>query len=104
MLDAADRIATYVDRGYDAFRSDSAIRDAVIYQIVVLGEAAKAALSADATLATDFPAVPRSETAKMRDKMTHHYWVTDDDLVWATVTSDVPALRTAVADILSTSA
>lgn len=68
---------------------------------MVLGEAAKAAVAADSTIASEFPNVPWSETAKMRDKMTHHYWVTDDDLVWRTVSTDVPALRDALAKILS---
>lgn len=30
MRDAADRIAAYVNRGYDAFSNDPAIRDAII--------------------------------------------------------------------------
>jgi uncharacterized protein with HEPN domain len=46
MVEAADAIAGYVGRGRSAFDSDPAIRDAILYQVVVLGEAAKAAIAA----------------------------------------------------------
>lgn len=50
MAGAADSIAEYAARGREAFERDPALRDAILYQIVVLGEAAKAALAADSTL------------------------------------------------------
>jgi len=47
MREAADTIIAYTTRGREAFDSDATLRDAILYQIVVLGEAAKAALAAD---------------------------------------------------------
>ena len=47
MVAAADAIAAYVARGRAAFDNDSAVREAIVYQIVVIGEAAKAAIAAD---------------------------------------------------------
>ena len=46
MAEAAEAIAGYVARGRSSFDGDPAIRDAILYQIIVLGEAAKAALAA----------------------------------------------------------
>jgi len=57
MVEAADAIATYTARGRAAFDSDSAVRDAILYQIVVLGEAAKAVLAADPSLQASLPEV-----------------------------------------------
>src|SRR4029453_14934583 len=50
MAEAADAIAGYVGRGRAAFDTDPAIRDAILYQIIFLGEAAKAARAADPSL------------------------------------------------------
>lgn len=40
--DAADAIAAYTDRGREAFDRDAAVGDAILYRIVVIGQAAKA--------------------------------------------------------------
>ncbi len=71
MIAAADAIAGYVARGRDVFDADSAVREAIVYQIVVIGEAAKAAVTADPSLVADVPGVEWSLLARMRDKVTH---------------------------------
>jgi uncharacterized protein with HEPN domain len=40
MLAAAQIIETYVARGRNTFGGDSALRDAIVYQIIIIGEAA----------------------------------------------------------------
>ena len=42
MVEAADAIIAYTQRGREEFDQDQAVRDAILYQVVVLGEAAKA--------------------------------------------------------------
>jgi uncharacterized protein with HEPN domain len=101
MADAADSIGEYAARGRDAFESDPALRDAILYQIIVLGEPAKAALAADPSLETALPDVEWSPIARMRDRVIHHYWATDREVVWATATIAVPELRETLATILS---
>ena len=96
MVEAADAIAGYVARGREAFETDPAVRDAVLYQIVVLGEAAKSALGADPSLASNLPDVEWSPIARMRDRVAHHYWATDREVVWDTATTAVPELRRAL--------
>ncbi|MGH9259355.1 MAG: HepT-like ribonuclease domain-containing protein [Acidimicrobiales bacterium] len=99
-MEAADAIAGYVTRGREAFEADAAVRDAVLYQIVVLGEAAKAALIADPSLKVSLPDVEWSPIARMRDRVAHHYWATDRQVVWATATVAVPELRRALISAL----
>lgn len=70
-------------------------------QVIVLGEAAKAALAADPTLETSLPEVEWSPIARMRDRVTHHYWATDREVVWATATVAVPELLRALTAALS---
>jgi uncharacterized protein with HEPN domain len=100
LVAAADAIAAYVARGRATFDADPAVRDAILYQIIVLGEAAKAALAADPGLAAAHPEIDWSPMARMRDRVAHHYWATDREVVWTTACDAVPALRRAVAAAL----
>ena len=100
MLEAADTIAGYVARGRKVFDDDAAVRDAILYRIIVLGEASKEALNADPDIATSYPDVDWSPMARMRDRVAQHYWATDYDIVWVTTCDAVPALRTALAAVL----
>jgi uncharacterized protein with HEPN domain len=93
---AAEAIAAYTSRGRQAFDDDSTIRDAILYQMVVIGEAAKAVIAADADIASDVPNIEWSLWAKMRDRITHQYWAIDHDIVWSTASSDVQELRAKV--------
>lgn len=100
MVEAVAAIEAYVARGREAFDCDPAVRNAMLYQVIVLGEAAKAALTADPDLPSKLPVVDWSPIARMRDRVAHHYWATDREVVWATATTAVPELRQALADTL----
>jgi uncharacterized protein with HEPN domain len=100
MVEATEAIMSYTARGRADFDADAAVRDAILYQIVVLGEAAKAVLAADPALEQALPEVEWSPIARMRDRVAHHYWATDHEVVWATATSAVPALRRALSAAL----
>jgi uncharacterized protein with HEPN domain len=75
------------------------VLEAMVYQIVVIGEAAKAVIAADPSLATE-PDVEWSLLARMRDKVTHQYWAVDREIVWSTAVRDVPAIRRALGRIV----
>jgi len=100
MMEAVQAIETYAARGREAFDGDPVLRDAILYQIVVLGEAAKSALIADPSIEKDLPDVEWSPIARMRDRVTHHYWATDREVVWQTATESAAELRTALAAAL----
>lgn len=80
MLAAAEAIAGYVARGRDAFDKDAAVRDAIVYQIAILGEAAKAVAEMDSTVEAGL-GIELSPVARMRDKVMHHYWAVDRQVV-----------------------
>lgn len=100
MVEAATAIAGYVARGRSVFDADPAVRDAILYQIIVLGEAAKAALAAEPGLEAAYPNIDWSPVARMRDRVAHHYWATDREVVWATASDAVPSLRRAITEAL----
>jgi uncharacterized protein with HEPN domain len=93
MLDAAKIIHSYGKRGRQMFDADQTLRDAILYQIVVIGEAAKSALDADPSIEDEFPGIEWSAMARMRDRVAHHYWATDHDVVWTTAVESVPKLQ-----------
>lgn len=100
MLSAAEAIGGYVGRGRAAFDNDSAVRETIVYQIVVLGEAAKAVVASDASIEEDLPGIEWSLLAKMRDKVTHQYWAVDGEIVWSTAERDVPKIKTLLTSAL----
>jgi uncharacterized protein with HEPN domain len=100
MLTASETIAQYVGRGRDAFDRDPAIRDAIVFQIVILGEAAKAVIAADPTIGSEVPGVEWSLLARMRDRVTHQYFGVDHQIVWSTAERDVPQIRILLASAL----
>lgn len=102
MIAAAEAIERYVSRGRAAFDTDPAIRDAIVYQIVILGEAAKAVLAADPSIQDALPGVEWSPLVRMRDKVTHHYWAVDREIVWTTAERDVPGIKALLLDALAT--
>jgi uncharacterized protein with HEPN domain len=101
MLAAADAIERYVARGRGAFDTDSAVREAIVYQIVILGEAAKAVVAADSSVERDFPNIKWSPLARMRDKVTHQYWAVDGEIVWSVAKQDVPVIRALLTEALA---
>jgi uncharacterized protein with HEPN domain len=42
------------------------------------------------------PSIPWSDAARTRDRLIHHYFDIDLDLLWQTVTIDLPQLLTAL--------
>jgi len=100
MLEAVNAIEGYAGRGRKAFDAEPALRDAILYQIVILGEAAKSAVAADPAIEKDLPDVEWSPISRMRDRITHHYWTTDREVVWTTATESVAELRKALVGAL----
>lgn len=96
MREACRRIARFVsDLDLAAFRRDERTTRAVLYELVVLGEAAKGV--SDETRVR-FPDVPWRAIAGMRDVAAHQYHAIMFDLVWETATVRVPALLHALGD------
>lgn len=87
---AAERIQDFVDDAdVYTFREDQQLQSAVIFQLLIIGEATKH-LSED--LQSSHDQVPWSKMARMRDRLIHGYFDVDITIVWTTVTRDIPQL------------
>lgn len=96
-LDAADCIAEDVAEGEDAFFASRRLRDAILRQLQVLGEATK---RLSPGLRAAHPEVEWRKVAGMRDWIVHHYFGINKQLVWKTASVSVLILRAEVARIL----
>lgn len=94
IFDSARFAQEYVE-GIDehAFEGDRRTRSAVIYEILIIGEAAKKVSS---VFEAAHPEIPWKEMAGMRDVLIHDYRDVDVPNVWATVTESIPALVAAL--------
>ena len=90
MLDTLDRITELVARTRKAeFDQDWVIQSALMRELEVLGEAA-------GRLSTEFvkahSEIPWREITGIRHKLIHDYFEVDTEVVWRTVTENVPAV------------
>lgn len=72
------------------------LRLALTKLVEIVGEAAKQ-VSTETRQA--YPEVPWSAAAKMRDRLIHHYFDINLDILWTTVTVDLPELLKVVPEI-----
>ena len=70
-------------------QEDEVLRLALTKLVEIVGEAAK---QVSQPTRDAMPSVPWSAAARMRDRLVHHYFDIDLDILWATVTEDLPAL------------
>lgn len=73
--------------------SSSIVRDAVVYNIGVIGEVANDILEHHSDFATANPQIPFRRIKNMRNQMYHGYHSINYDTVWTTATTHVLALE-----------
>ena len=74
----------------EAFQQNNEKQSAILYQIIVIGEATKR-LSPEIRQANSH--IPWKDIAGMRDKLIHNYFNTDVEIIWEAVLEDVPRLK-----------
>ncbi len=90
ILEAIQRISRYLGGlSYDDFLKDIKTQDAVIRNIEIIGEAAKGATE---ELRTKHPDIPWKSMAGMRDRLIHHYFGVNLDIVWQVISEELPPL------------
>ncbi|MDQ4069879.1 MAG: DUF86 domain-containing protein [Actinomycetota bacterium] len=90
LREAAEKALRYSEgASRDSLEEDEVLRLALTKLVEIVGEAAKQ-VSEPTRLV--HPSVPWSAAARMRDRLVHHYFDIDLDVLWATITTDLPAL------------
>ena len=90
VLEAAEKIERYL-RGveYEKFLKDDLLKDGVIHELQIIGEAAKR-LSPSFKDKYDLPWIG---IAGIRDKIVHDYFTVNLKIIWDTAKNDVSALK-----------
>lgn len=101
IIEAIDNIQSYT-AGLDAagFKLDRKTQDAVIRNLEVIGEACNNVARHDPAFAQRHPTVPWGFAYEMRNALAHGYFKVDLDIVWATITLDLRALRSQLSALL----
>lgn len=98
ILLATGKINEYVNRGgRKLFDKDTAIQDALIKQIEIIGEATR---KISEGFKKDYPGVPWKKMVGMRDKLVHDYMGVDLEAVWKTAVEDIPELKKLIEEVL----
>jgi len=81
-----------------SFSNDPVSQRAFVRSLEIIGEASK---QVDPGLRAKYPQIPWTKMARMRDKVIHHYFGVEYDLVWAVVEQEIPKLDTALRELLA---
>ncbi len=99
ILESCQKLAEIVARDRSEYDASWLIRDAANYNLTVIGEALDHLSEEFVTL---HPELPVRQAKSLRNKLTHEYFVTDPDILWDTITQDVPSLAAQLAAIRTT--
>ena len=87
IIQAADRVTEYIsDINENDFNRDSKTVDAVVRNIILIGDAATGVESA---VREELPDIPWRTIVGMRNILTHEYFQVDVAKVWRTATHDM---------------
>jgi uncharacterized protein with HEPN domain len=90
IIQACQRIQLFTNgMSVGEFLADLKTQAAVQLQLLILGEATKRISD---SFRAQYPEIPRSPMARMRDKLIHSYDLVNQEEVWRTATDDVPPL------------
>ncbi|MGI9002924.1 MAG: HepT-like ribonuclease domain-containing protein [Pseudonocardia sp.] len=90
---ATKAVAHGKDKQRKDLDSDELLRLALTKLVEIVGEAAK---HVSPELRAANPDVPWAAAARMRDRLIHHYFDVNLDVLWQTVTDDLPRLLAAL--------
>ena len=100
MLEAIRLASSYVDGlDYEEFLADRRTQQAVILNIVVIGEAATRLAAEHPEFTQRFSDVPWKSMRGMRNRMAHGYFDIDLAIVWQTVHTSLPELASRLIEI-----
>lgn len=94
------RIKAYTkELSYEQFLEDIKTQDAVVRNLEIIGEATK---NISEELKKKYPQIRWKDLAGVRDKLIHHYFGVNLDIVWNIVKEELPEIVLQLEGILKT--
>jgi hypothetical protein len=82
---------------FEDFCKDGKTIDAVMMKIGIIGEAVR---NIPEDVKNKYPEVPWTKLKNMRNTLIHRYFDVDCELLWQSITKEIPDLRRQIADVL----
>ncbi len=101
IVEAIRRIKAYM-KGlkYESFLKDTKTQDAVICNLQIIGEATK---NISGEFRKTYPEIPWHNMAGVRDKLVHHYFGVNYEIVWAICKEDLKGIEPRIKEITAKS-
>lgn len=100
MLEATRLVQTFIEGMEKAdFIADKRTQQAVILNLITIGEAATRISNDHKDFVNAHPTLPWQQMRGMRNRMTHGYFDINLDIVWDTVQTSLPALERQLAGL-----
>lgn len=93
-----EKIEKYVSGlDYEKFSNDLKTIDAVVRNLEIIGEAVN---NLPEEIKSQNPEIPWNEAVGMRNKVAHEYFGVDEEILWKTVTEDLPKFKEQISKLL----
>jgi uncharacterized protein with HEPN domain len=97
LIEADYIVQSSENKGFDDLMNDATWQRAVVRSLEIIGEAAK---KIDEDFRLTYPQVEWRSLARMRDKLIHHYFGVDYEIVWNILINKIPDLQASVSLII----
>lgn len=99
MVDAANEALSFIaDKSQRDLENDRALALALVKSIEIFGEAAS---KVSRELRTQCPEIPWVDIIAMRNRLIHSYFDVNLDIVWQTITEELPPVITQIQELLA---
>ena len=98
IVSSISKIQDYIkDLSFQDFINDQMLLDAVVRNLEIIGEAARNIPPDISSKHTD---VEWGKMVSMRNKVMHEYFGVDEEILWKTISDDLPSLKSKIEKLL----
>ena len=95
-IEAIERFVIQMD--LEQFQNDEKTIRAVEREFEIIGEAVK---KLPDTITKNYPTIPWKAIAGIRDRLIHHYWDTEVEILWKTIEESLPPFKISILQIIT---
>jgi uncharacterized protein with HEPN domain len=101
ILTAIEKIQRYTETDKDDFVGSDLVQDAVIRNLEIVGEASRNIDRDFPEFVAAHPELPLMFAYEMRNVLSHSYFNVDLEIVWNTISSDLPKMKKQIETIIT---